>query len=100
MNEDWRKSYLEQQERMYGQLVQIKLLLVIILLLLLLPVIGVGPIYRIGLIGLAGLATIYLGLWTFERLVKRKIGHNWSDAQLASFIKETDSQDSRDSTPS
>ena len=100
MDEKWQKELIEKQEQIQSQLVQIKLLLTAILLLLLAPFVGPSPILQTILIGLIGLAAIYAGLWTFERLVKRKVGQDWSEAQLASFLDGNATQDSNDSTES
>lgn len=72
------------------QLVQIKLILAAILLLLLAPLIGPGPVFKLILFGLLGLAAIYAGLLSFEGLVRRKVGHDWGEAHLASFVDDKD----------
>jgi di/tricarboxylate transporter len=97
MQEKWQKELVEKQEQIRGHLVQIKLLLVVILLLLLAPILGPVPLLQLFLIGLIGLATIYLGLRTFDWLVKRNVGQDWGEARLASFLDDTDNPDSDDS---
>lgn len=84
-------------KRIREQLFQIKLLLVAIFLTLLLPIIGPGLIVQLLFIGILGLAAIYAGLRTFESLVKRKVGQNWSDEQFASLLDKADSPDADDS---
>jgi len=89
-SEEKRGAGENELKKIRAQLVQIKLLLVAILLLLLAPLIGPGPIVELVLVGLLGLGAIYAGLRTFEGLVKRKVGQDWSEAQLASYLDDSE----------
>jgi hypothetical protein len=85
-SEEERGKGENELKKIREQLFQIKLILVAILLLLLAPFVGPGPVLQMILIGLMGLAAIYAGLLTFDGLVKRKVGQDWGEAQLASFL--------------
>lgn len=91
------ESVARELAQIRAQLVQIKFLLTGILALAIGVLVGPGPVFTLMWIGVFVLGTVYVGLWVFERIVNRRIGHDWSEARLASMAEEAEKNGQEDS---